>query len=271
MTATNETANYKLPLFTDNDQPTWLGDFNGAMNKIDADMNIVGANASTALSAANNAVNRVGQVETTIASVQTAANNAYSLSTTNEKDISTLDGQVAQLESKFPITSDSLANGAVTAPKLDQTAIAAMWAGLTVRQFDSKDPAADNAGMAVPTDGELKGFYITELGLLVLNKMGGVYKDAASASFTLPEYVPNNTVSGATTTGTFLFWTNSSNFVSWTSLYQVKSTRQVRLASYTNVGDNFSLMASVVLYMGVNAGIPANNLAAYNQMNPTVG
>lgn len=271
MAATNETTNFKLPLFTDNDQPTWLGDFNGAMNKIDSGINTIGANASTALSAANNAVNRVGQVENTIASVQTTANSAYAMSDTNKKDIGTLNGQAAQLESKFPITQDSLATGAVTAPKLDKTAIAAMWAGLTVRQFDSKDQTADNAGMAVPTNGELKGFYIQELGLLVLNKMGGVYKDAASISFTLPEYVPNNPVTGATTTCTFIFWTNSSNFSSWSSLYQVKGTRQVSLTSYPNVGDNFSLMASVVLYMGVNAGIPANTPAAYNQMNPTVG
>lgn len=271
MSATNETNIYKLPLFTDTDQPTWLGDFNGAMTKIDADMNAIGANASTALSAANNAVNRVGQVETTIAGVQATANNAYSLSTSIAQDVGTLNGQTAQLQSKFPITSDSLANGAVTAPKLDQTAIAAMWSGLTVRQFDSKDSRADNAGMAVPAGGELKGFYIQELGLLVLNKMGGVYTDAASALFTLPEYVPNNTVTGATTTCTFIFWSNSSNFSSWSSLYQVESTRQMRLASYPNVGDNFSLMASVVLYMGVNAGISANALDAYNQMNPTVG
>lgn len=87
MTASNETTNYKLPLFTDNDQPTWLGDFNGAMNKIDADMNVISANASTALSASNNAVSRVGTVETTVAAVQTTANNALALAQTNEKDI----------------------------------------------------------------------------------------------------------------------------------------------------------------------------------------
>ena len=271
MSASRETTNYKLPLFTDNDQPTWLGDFNGAMGKIDSGLNTVGANASTALSAANNAVNRVGQVETTIAGVQATANNAYSQSTANEKDISTLEGQVAQLETKFPITSDNLSNGAVTAPKLDQTAIAAMWSGLTVRLFDSKDPTADNAGMSVPTNGELKGFYIKELGLLVLNKMGGVYKDDASISFTLPEYVPTNPVTGTATTCTFVFWTSSSNFVSWTSLYQVKATRTVRLTSYPTAGDSFSLIGSVVLYMGVNAGIPGTTPTAYNQMNPTVG
>ena len=35
MAHTNETLNYKLPQFVDTDQPTWLGDFNGAMLSID--------------------------------------------------------------------------------------------------------------------------------------------------------------------------------------------------------------------------------------------
>lgn len=87
MTATNETTNYKLPLFTDNDQPTWLGDFNGAMDKIDAGITTVGANASTALSAANNAVARVATVENTVTAVQTTANNALSLAQSTEDDL----------------------------------------------------------------------------------------------------------------------------------------------------------------------------------------
>ena len=95
MSNTNETTNYKLPLFVDNDQPTWLGDFNGAMNKIDAALNIIGANASTALSAANNAVNRVGTIETQFALLQGTANQALSLSQDNETDIAALDAQMA--------------------------------------------------------------------------------------------------------------------------------------------------------------------------------
>lgn len=95
MSASNETTYYLLPLFADNDQPTWLGDFNGAMNKIDNALNTVGANASTALSAANNAVSRVGTLETQFALVQSSANQALSLSQTNEMDIAALDAQMA--------------------------------------------------------------------------------------------------------------------------------------------------------------------------------
>lgn len=271
MSATNETTNYKLPLFTDNDQPTWLGDFNGAMNKIDAGITTVGANASTALSAANNAVNRVGQVETTIEGVQTMANNAYSLSTVNEKGIDTLNGQVAQLESKFPITSGSLENGAVTAPKLHQTAIAAVWAGLTVKHFDSEDNTADNEGMQVPSGGKMSGFYIVELGMLVLNKMENTYNSEASAVFTLPQYIPNNAKTGIVVTGCFFIYDSSSDFISWTSLFTIKSTRQIRIATYPNSVKKFSLSGSVVVFTGINTGVAANSLDAYQRMNPTVG
>lgn len=270
MSATKETTNYKLPIFEAADQPTWLGDFNGAMNSIDNAIASVGANASTALSAANNAVNRVGQVETTISGIQTTANNAYSLSTNNENDISKLDAQVARLETKFPITSDSLANGAVTAPKLDQTAIAAMWGGLTVREFDSNHSDADNEGMTVPKGGFMHGFYIEELGLLVINGMQNAYSDAASALFTLPSYVPNNAVSGAIAKASIIVWNSSENFKTWTSLYAIGSTRQLGLQTNPATGDSFSLIGSVVLYMGTNTGVSLNTQNAYRAMNATV-
>ena len=38
MTATNKTANYELSQFVGSDRPTWLGDYNGDMSKIDAQL-----------------------------------------------------------------------------------------------------------------------------------------------------------------------------------------------------------------------------------------
>lgn len=271
MSASKETANYHLPIFADNDQPTWLGDFNSAMQGIDTSITSVGANAATALSAANNAVNRVGQIETTIAGVQTTANNAYSLSATNEKGISALEGQVAQLENKFPITSDSLSNGAVTAPKLDQTAIAAMWAGLTVKRFSSKDSSVDNIGMAAPSGAEFEGFYLAELGLLVVNKMSCKYTTEADAMFTLPSYIPNFHKTGIVCEGAFVCWNSGNNFLTWTSVYTVQDTRKLSLATYPGVGNSFSLLGSAVLYVGTNAGVSLSMQDAYQRMNPTVG
>ena len=74
MSATNKTTNYELPLFVDDDQPTWLGDFNGAMNKIDADLGQVASNATKALN---------------------TSTQALSLAKTNEQDIAIVDAQLA--------------------------------------------------------------------------------------------------------------------------------------------------------------------------------
>ena len=38
MTATNHTANYNLSQFTGTDRPTWIGDYNGDMTKIDVQL-----------------------------------------------------------------------------------------------------------------------------------------------------------------------------------------------------------------------------------------
>ena len=38
MTATNKTANYELSQFVGSDRPTWLGDYNDDMSKIDAQL-----------------------------------------------------------------------------------------------------------------------------------------------------------------------------------------------------------------------------------------
>lgn len=269
MTASNETTNYKLPLFTDNDQPTWLGDFNGAMNGIDAGMNTIGANASTALSAANNAVNRVATVETTMAGVQATANNAYSLAQTNEKDISTLDGEVTelnQLKSKFPVKSADIATAAVTAEKLDATAIAAMWKSQRVYRFDSTDATADNTGLVVPSGGTLAGFYLDDLGLVLVTNAYLNESASSTAVLTLPTYVP---VAPRDITWGFgcLHWTTSSNFRSWGYAIYRSGTRNIAFGSRT-AGDLTVCVGTLAAYVGT--GTSDNTSAvAYTNANGT--
>ena len=45
MTATNHTANYDLSQFTSEDRPTWSGDYNGAMERIDTAIHNVASSA----------------------------------------------------------------------------------------------------------------------------------------------------------------------------------------------------------------------------------
>lgn len=269
MTASNETANYKLPLFTDNDQPTWLGDFNGAMNKIDTDMNSIGANASTALSAANNAVNRVATVETTMTNVQTTSNNAYALAQTNEKDIGTLDGKVAelnQLKAKFPVKSADIAAAAVTAEKLDATAIAAMWKSQRVYRFDSTDATADNTGIAVPSKCTLRGFYLADLELVIVTDAYLADSASANAVLTLPSYVP---LAPRDITWGFgcLHWTTQSDFKSWGKVTYKSGTRNFAFGSRT-AGDLTTCAGTLAAYVGTGTS-DSTSAVAYANANGT--
>lgn len=271
MSATNETTNYKLPLFTDDDQPTWLGDFNGAMSKIDTDMNTVGANASTALSAANNAVNRVATVETTMGNVQTTANSAYALAQTNEGDINRLDGKVDelnQLKSKFPIHTADIATAAVTAEKLDATAIAAMWKSQRVYRFDSSDATADNTGMTGPGNYTCRGFYLADLELLII--LGGHLEKGApvGASITLPSYVPVAPRDIRVTVGC-IEWNDTGYFTSWDAVKLKSGTRELVFegrASYNTVITD--IIGTLVFFVG--SGTSDNTSAvAYTNANGT--
>lgn len=100
MSHTNETPNYKLPQFVDSDQPTWLGDFNGAMGTIDDKMGEIGASASTAVSAANNAVLRVDKAETLATTAGTQATEALRTANSNKADVEAMQGIVTPLGRK---------------------------------------------------------------------------------------------------------------------------------------------------------------------------
>ena len=47
MAATNHTTNYNLPVFVNDDIPTWLGDWNTAMNDIDEALKNIADSAGT--------------------------------------------------------------------------------------------------------------------------------------------------------------------------------------------------------------------------------
>lgn len=59
MSATNKTTYLDLPQFIGTDVPSWLGDFNGAMEKIDTGYNNVDIKAGKAASTANSASSKV--------------------------------------------------------------------------------------------------------------------------------------------------------------------------------------------------------------------
>lgn len=150
------------------------------------------------------------------------------------------------INSKFPIAADNIEDGAVTAPKLATSAVNSILQGFTVRRFDSADSNADNTGMNCPEGGVLRGFYIVELGILVLNNFIGTETQNAGNIFTLPSYVPSVSKEIQLSNFGLLGWTASSNFANWTGLKYGKGRY---LIPNSPMGQKFSLVGNLVAYL----------------------
>lgn len=140
--STNKTANYELPQFVGTDKPTWLGDFNEAMSDIDTGMHTNAtniANMQTDVASATSAASQASQdvagltttvntLSSTVSSVQTTANNASQTASsalntantangkadTNASAITTLQGDITDLEPVELYKNLSGNNGTVT-------------------------------------------------------------------------------------------------------------------------------------------------------------
>lgn len=102
MSYTNSTPNYGLPQYTADDKPTYLGDFNEAMSKIDTNLKNVdnkatssvttaqnaNASAEEALQTANSAQSSVSQAITTANQAKQSAENAQTTATNAQSDAS---------------------------------------------------------------------------------------------------------------------------------------------------------------------------------------
>lgn len=96
MSSTNKTPNYQLPQFINTDVPSWLGDFNDAMSKIDTQMKSndtkatsASTNAENANSSATQALETANQANTTANGANTNATNALSAANTANDNAST--------------------------------------------------------------------------------------------------------------------------------------------------------------------------------------
>ena len=110
MSSTNKTANYELSQYIGTDKPTYLGDYNSDMLKIDTGIKGAADDASTALSTANAAASTASDAATAASAATSTANTA--------KD--TADNAKTTAES-----ASTTAGAALTAAQNAQTAAAA--------------------------------------------------------------------------------------------------------------------------------------------------
>lgn len=108
MSSTNKTTNYELSQYIGSDKPTYLGDYNSDMLKIDAQMKInadgittVDAKATTAGTNASTALTNAGTAQTTAESAQSTANTANTTATSALAKANSNETKITNLESAF--------------------------------------------------------------------------------------------------------------------------------------------------------------------------
>lgn len=123
MTATNHTNNYNLSQFVGTDHPTWLGDYNGDMKKIDAQLK---RNADDIASATGGSL-------TSVSHTSDLTGNGTSGSPLGVADTIARKSQIPDVSNLA--TTSALTTG--LAGKVDKTASQPSTLGLTATELDS--------------------------------------------------------------------------------------------------------------------------------------
>lgn len=123
MTATNHTENYNLSQFAGTDRPTWLGDYNGDMSKIDAQLK---KNADDIASAAAGGLTTVAHTADLTGNGTSGSPLGVANTVAKKTDIPDVSGFA---------TASALTSG--LAGKVDKTASQPSTLGLTASELDS--------------------------------------------------------------------------------------------------------------------------------------
>lgn len=155
MSSTTKTTNYNLSQFADADKPTWRGDYNGDMLRIDRGMQCNANAAADAHTAATNAQKAADTNATAIAQVRATADDAkakaeangsritanadefHQYKTTTDTHLSTLDTQVAGKADSSDVYTRSYSDGHFANHLTGQ---AAAWKTGTERDFSMTAP-----------------------------------------------------------------------------------------------------------------------------------
>lgn len=123
MTATKHTTNYNLSQFAGTDRPTWLGDYNGDMAKIDAQLK---KNADAIAASAGGALKAVAHTTDLTGNGTTGSPLGVAATIAKKTDIPDVTGFA---------TASALTSG--LAGKVDKTASRPTTLGLTAFELDS--------------------------------------------------------------------------------------------------------------------------------------
>lgn len=254
MPSTNKTPYADLPQFLPSDKPTWLGDVNNAMLKIDGK-----------LSEANTKnTHQDLQIATALENSANAAKAAQAAQTAAEGAVAKADA----VSARIPVGSADIKDGAVTATKLDSTAMNAILKGMTIKRFNSDDPSADNDGLIAPPSGAIEGFYFVEIGLLVITNFNGTGECPYTGGQTtarLPNYVQRPQSNKQI--GIALRYASGQDFKTWSG-FGINSAGGIGLNT-SSKNDSFYIMGAQAYLVGAPQGrvITGDYASTYTREN----
>ena len=118
MSATNHTQNYDLSQFVGGDIPSWLGDYNGDMGKIDAAIAAVASGAGDTASEVNSLKSRmtaaeadIDSAESNIATLQSTTSTQGAAITQNANNITTTNNNVSALDTRVTALENASGSG----------------------------------------------------------------------------------------------------------------------------------------------------------------
>ena len=150
MSSSSKTPHYNLSQFADTDKPTWRGDYNGDMIRIDSAINDVSGQTVTAMTAATNAQNAVGAVKTTADANKQRLTEMGVTDTATASAFQPLPGNVSRVSTDLATLSSHVDNDFVTKTTYD--------AGIAAK--------ADKS--AVYTKAESDAKYLTKTNVVVI-------------------------------------------------------------------------------------------------------
>lgn len=153
--ASNQTQYFNLPLFIATDKPSWLVDWNGAMNEIDKILNDIATASEGAVADVATIQTQINTLSTTVtslnATVQTAVEDVAAMQTTvqsHETRMDTIEGDLITQNNLIKALSTSVTTMQGTVASLN-TAVETMQT--TLAGYDTRIDAAEDAATAAQT------------------------------------------------------------------------------------------------------------------------
>ena len=196
MASTNKTSNYKLSQYIGTDKPTYLGDYNSDMSKIDAQMK---ANAD----AASNAASAAGSAEAVAEKASKDVVNLNQSVTANSEDI-------AGIKTKNTQQDASIQNAASTASSALSKAIQNEQNITDINSRNQWIQGANihNSGLPNYNSGSWNCAYNPLTGLLNISGQIGLSQGSTVAANTTLAAIPANIMEMIKARGTRVLWSS---------------------------------------------------------------